>query len=1241
MKKLFSFITILLCLYNYAAEYYWVGGSGNWTDINHWRTTSGGTLTPSVVPGSTDNVYFDSNSGFTSSSKKLTLNTTGECKNITFLGNTVAPEFIESGSQSLNIYGSSVWQSGMKVEISKIYYKNTNTAKTIRSNGVTTGKINGSVNFEEDTTIDLLDDLIIGNTLSLNAGTLNTKNNTVTIGFQFTTAGNTQKTINLGSSNIYMNGVNSSFRTNSSYVTLNAGSSHIYFTGNLTNLSANDTYGIVPFTGQTFNNITYGSNYSTSFGSKSKGANFNQVNLKSNAKILGSNTIQELNLTPTKNYIFESNYTTTIKSKLTLHTLQCAGWSTVTSTDVDTPAKIFALDRVLIDISGLILKDVHVSGGALFQANNSVNDGNNEGWTFPSYTGQDLFWVGGSGNWNDRTHWSQTSGGTGGYCIPGPADNTFFNIASGFTTASNTVTIDNTSYTKDITFSGSVVAPILNENGSQILNIYGSSEWQAGMGGTAGNVRISNIYYRNTNSPKIIKSNGVITGASSSRVYFEEQESITLADDLHINLNLILRAGTWNTKNHKVTIKNQFTAESTQPKVINLGNSNIYLTNSSSFFNTNLNSVTVNAGGSHIYFTGSVQNINSSYGMLPYINQTFNNITYESNYGVNFSSSEVKANFNRVELKSNASIKGDNTIKELILHPNKTYVLDSNHTTTITSLLSLTIPQCDGWATINSSTSNTSSKIIAAEGVDINVSGVIMSDIQVSGGANFIANNSIDNGNNTGWRFPTYTGVDLYWIGGSGNWNDKSHWSSTSGGNGGYCVPGPGDNTFFNINSGFTSTSKTITLANTSYTNNITFSGSQIAPKLIQNGNQVLNIYGSSEWQSGMDVIDINQIYYKHSLSNSTSPRNLNTSKTITSNGVTTGTLNSKVYLEEQSSINLIDNLNIGGILSVNAGTFNTNNKTVTIGSQFITGSNNRKTINLGESNIYLIGNNSSFRTNYSTITLNAGTSHIYFTGNLSSLSTQDTYGLIPFLNQTFYNVTYGSDYATSFGSKDQEANFNQVDLKSNANIYGNNTFNELIFAAGKTYKLETNKIQTIDNWVAGGTPCGVTFIESTSTENPSRVKVIGNNREFNFVNLKGFTADTNSLHFGEQSTIDSLTTTNITNDPYNPGAFDGLEEDWIDHIIKPGVASTRTISSSAFYGNRFTSYKWFKIGGANSSTTNVISTAKDLDILPFGFGEYKIEVDYGNGCNRTSDILIKALLRNVPVNPKLKFGVY
>ena len=41
-----------------------------------------------------------------------------------------------------------------------------------------------------------------------------------------------------------------------------------------------------------------------------------------------------------------------------------------------------------------------------------------------------------------------------------------------------------------------------------------------------------------------------------------------------------------------------------------------------------------------------------------------------------------------------------------------------------------------------------------------------------------------------------------YWIGGTGNWNDTAHWSTTSGGVGGASVPTEADDVVFDSNSG-------------------------------------------------------------------------------------------------------------------------------------------------------------------------------------------------------------------------------------------------------------------------------------------------------------------------------------------------------------------------------------------------------------------------------------------------------
>ena len=53
----------------------------------------------------------------------------------------------------------------------------------------------------------------------------------------------------------------------------------------------------------------------------------------------------------------------------------------------------------------------------------------------------DRYWVGNSGNWSDNSHWSYTSGGSGGAEIPTSRENIYFNSNS-FSSISNVVTVD-------------------------------------------------------------------------------------------------------------------------------------------------------------------------------------------------------------------------------------------------------------------------------------------------------------------------------------------------------------------------------------------------------------------------------------------------------------------------------------------------------------------------------------------------------------------------------------------------------------------------------------------------------------------------------------------------------------------------------------------------------------------------------------------------------------------------------
>lgn len=91
---------------------------------------------------------------------------------------------------------------------------------------------------------------------------------------------------------------------------------------------------------------------------------------------------------------------------------------------------------------------------------------------------------------------------------------------------------------------------------------------------------------------------------------------------------------------------------------------------------------------------------------------------------------------------------------------------------------------------------------ISWSNIDISASTTAISDYasatnsDASGGVNVSAYHFTDNGGNTGW---VLTSFNVYWVSGSSaNWNSSTNWSTTSGGVGGWGVPGEQDQVNFN-----------------------------------------------------------------------------------------------------------------------------------------------------------------------------------------------------------------------------------------------------------------------------------------------------------------------------------------------------------------------------------------------------------------------------------------------------------
>jgi gliding motility-associated-like protein len=200
---------------------------------------------------------------------------------------------------------------------------------------------------------------------------------------------------------------------------------------------------------------------------------FRTATLLGDGFVDGAHVFDDLTLTKTRAYYFENGKTQTINNNLNLHGA-CTGPIILQSDDNTRQA---TLRKTHGGVTGeyLSLRDIKAEGGVLpFLANNSVDLGNNSGWEINSADALALYWVGGSGQWSDSLHWAGTSGGTGGYCIPTPVDDVFFDENSFFSN-DDSVWVDMGNATcHSMSWHGALSGAELQGPDTNNLRIYGS-----------------------------------------------------------------------------------------------------------------------------------------------------------------------------------------------------------------------------------------------------------------------------------------------------------------------------------------------------------------------------------------------------------------------------------------------------------------------------------------------------------------------------------------------------------------------------------------------------------------------------------------------------------------------------------------------------------------------------------------------------------------------------------------------
>lgn len=1190
-KKRLLFLLLLLNLTginSFAVDYYWVGGAGNWSDISHWATTSGGTVYYTLPPTATDNVYFDGGSGFTSASKTVTVNQSSFCNDIIWSGSAISPIF--SVSYTLQVNGSLEFQPGMTVNGSKNSATITFTS-SLPNQTVTTGNlalIDIPFTFDGTGGWVLQDSLRLpdGYNLRFNRGDLDFNGQYVKIGY-FAGA-STSGTLNIANSTINVTGSWNYNTAGSAPITAaNSVNSHIYVSSVSMTTKANDVY----------YNVTLANTNNN--GGISGGGIFNKV-IFLNGGTVGALRTDTLILKSAKVYNITNN-NVNINKYFEANLPACSGLMELLGTGTIT----MGTDAVT-DVANTRIQNVTIQGpDAPYEASSSIDLGGNTGWDFTAPTASTYYWVGGGGNWNDVLHWADSSGGTpGSGCVPIQLDDVIFDANSGFgtTTATKTVTLDGNAYCNNMTWNGAPNNPIFTVR--YPLQINASLELQSGMT-TTGNS--SNIISFTTTLPnQTITSNGVVI---NSPITFNGIGGWDLQDSLLVpSQQVTFTNGSLNFNGQYVSMKNFSSISGVNTRSLNIANSIIDVDSPGWRYTGGVALTAPNSINSEIRINATASTVNAK------TNDVYYNVTFFASYWVQ--SGITNGIYNKVSVLDGSGLNITTiTTDSLILKAIAKYQFGAG-TNIIRKYLEASPPSCSGLIELLSGTTGSARTISIYTGAVVDVNNCRIQDIRLTGDTPYTTVGSVDLGNNSGWTFIAPDPHTYYWVGGSGNWNDGDHWADTSGGTpGSGCVPTQYDNVIFDDASGFLSTAKTVTIDGNAYCDSMTWAGSAVLP--IFNVNRSFEINGSLKLQPGMTVTLNTSIVFTSSRPN----------ETITTENVVLGgsgysfTFNGTGGWQLQDSLKLNSNS-----ISLIKGNLDFNEQYVKLNG-FGSSNSNSRSLDILNSTI------EAYNTwNYT------GTGSTPLTPALSANSTirftSSSFTLTSDADDVYYNVESFVGSLTSTGTITRGI-YNKIKANKVALVLNAITTDTLIYAPGGSTNTFTSGATSVINklWITNGTPCLPTTIQASTSGSRANISMPATAANmppdtvlFDFVRIRDLNAVTGTnraiLEKGSQSIDDSGyglsgNNSNWTIIPYaGASGFEGLGSDIA--LGCQDYPSTITLES-AYYAGTDGSYEWRK----DSRTSPVIGIQPQLLVTTPGTYYLTINYDLAKTCSLSASKVV------------------
>jgi hypothetical protein len=382
-----------------ALTYYWIGGSGNWSDINHWSAVSGGTVMQlhTITPTSSDDVVIDAGS-FPASGGTITLNAlSGFCRSFTVV-NTPANVHIDiQGGSTLRVFGN--WQvSGSFVRQGSgiISFESSVLNRVVRAPKVAMGHVEFNSGLGSWTIQDTLQAWQVG----IRAG----KVYLGTAYFHVVHVSGTGGQLHLDSGRIR---IDDSFILNSDVFATSLDARIDMYGFNLTDEAVGlHKYRRIRFMGPR-------GHFSAAVHCSAK-----RISLAADQNTQGQWQADTLGMPLGGHWSVGNGSTIAIGRLLAQHSclrwgiIECnvIGGSATLSIGAGSPAGSF-----------VHVRDLNF-GGSGWMASPIAKVGSVTGLS-GSLTGNNtLYWIGGTGSWGDPSHWSYTSGGTASGCIPGPLD---------------------------------------------------------------------------------------------------------------------------------------------------------------------------------------------------------------------------------------------------------------------------------------------------------------------------------------------------------------------------------------------------------------------------------------------------------------------------------------------------------------------------------------------------------------------------------------------------------------------------------------------------------------------------------------------------------------------------------------------------------------------------------------------------------------------------------------------------